>query len=81
MYDNLEDLISSVTTRNEWIMNARYKTRLDECVRNLNKLNAKLVKMNYEIDNNPQVFSLTDEMESYVNQTKTLTRIAAGLEE
>jgi hypothetical protein len=37
--------------------------------------------MNYEIDNNPEVFRLTDEMENYANQTKTLTRIAGGLEE
>jgi hypothetical protein len=81
VYENIDGLVEDVSTRNQWIMNSRYKSRYDEVVTNLEKLKKKLERMNWEIDNNPEVYRLTDEMENYVNQTKTLTRIGSGLEE
>jgi len=84
-YSNLDYLINDVVMQNEWLLNSktylgRFLNRLRQEEEKLQNLKEQLKKDYYEIDNNPEIYKLQKEMESYVMQTEAISRYSLQLE-
>lgn len=84
-YSNLDYLINEVVMQNEWLLNSnthigRFLNRLRQEEEKLQNLKEQLKKDYYEIDNNPEIYKLQKEMESYVMQTEAISRYSLQLE-
>ncbi|CAG9310218.1 unnamed protein product [Blepharisma stoltei] len=78
-YKDLDVIIDDVVSRNEWILNNKYLDHLHQQEAKLHNLKEKLVQANFEIENNPEVYRLNEQMKSYTNQYETLSRFSAQL--
>lgn len=78
-YNKLDMLVEEVVSRNEWLLNSKFKIRLEESIYELQQMTLKLAQLNHEVENNPEVTQLNSEMDNYNSQAETLRRFAGQL--
>jgi hypothetical protein len=78
-YNKLDMLVEEVVSRNEWLLNSKFKVRLEEAIYELQQMTLKLAQLNHEVENNPEVTHLNSEMDKYNSQAETLRRFAGQL--
>lgn len=78
-YNQLDVLVEEVVSRNEWMLNNKFKARLEESIEALHIMTLKLAQQNHEVENNPEVTKLNQEMDNYHSQADTLRRFVGQL--
>jgi len=78
-YGELDGMVDQVVGRNELLLNSRFVSRVNQEVQKLKKLKEKLVQVNWEIENNEEVYKLNNQMKSYSDQNETLSRLIGQL--
>lgn len=58
-------MIGGVIARNELVLNGKFKERLETSFKDLHRMTEKFAKSNFEIENNPEVFKIKQDMDSF----------------